>query len=152
MRVRFSFVTVLLAATASALSMRRAPPRMAQRSNRNFDAVGLADRLVGLAAVQEFLDENPRLDQGSRKLSGSVKDHINPESWDGDYDPRGVDLQVCWNAGAQLAAAALTEHRLFDANDVDFVAIAATRATLLSPFPGEGRPGVKVGVRAREAQ
>ncbi len=32
MRVRFSFVTVLLAATASALSMRRAPPRMAQRS------------------------------------------------------------------------------------------------------------------------
>ena len=25
-------------------------------------------------------------------------------------------------------------------------------ATLLSPFPGEGRPGVKVGLRARAAQ
>ena len=54
--------------------------------------------------------------------------------------------------GAQLPAAALTEHRLFDANEVDFDAMAAAHATLLSPFPGEGRPGVKVGVRAREAQ
>ena len=79
-----------------------------------------------------------------------MKDHINPESWDGDYDPRGVDLQACWKTGAQLAAAALTECRLFDANEVDFDAIAATRATLLSPFPGEGRPGVKVDARAAQ--
>ena len=122
--------------------------RMAQRSNRNFDAVGLADRLVGLAAVQEFLDENPRLDQGSRKLSGLVKDHINPKSWPGDYDPTNVDLQLCWKKGAQLAATAC----LFDANEVNFAAIAATGATLLSPFPGQGRPGVKVGLRARAAQ
>ena len=98
------------------------------------------------------------LDQGSRKLSGSVKDHINPESWDGDYDPRGVDLQVCWKAGSQLAAAALTECRLFAAAEVDFAAMAAAGAmgaagvTLLSPFPGEGRPGVKVDLRARAAQ
>ena len=92
------------------------------------------------------------LDQGSRKLSGRVKDHINPESWDGDYDPRDVDLQVCWKTGAQLAAAALTECRLFAAAEVDFAAMAAAGATLLSPFPGEGRPGVKVDLRARAAQ
>ena len=80
------------------------------------------------------------------------------ESWDGDYDPRGVDLQVCWKAGAQLAAAALTECCLFAAAEVDFAAMAAAGAmgaagaTLLSPFPGEGRPGVKVDLRARAAQ
>ena len=91
-----------------------------------------------------------RLDQGSRKLSGSVKDHINPESWDGDYDPRGVDLQACWKTGAQLAAAALTECRLFAPAEVDFAAMAAAGATLLSPFPGEGRPGVKVDARAAQ--
>ena len=106
--------------------------------------------LVGLAAVQEFFDENPHLDQGSRKLSGPVKDHVNPESWEGGYDPRGVDLQVCWKAGAQLAAAALTECRLFAAAEVDFAAMAAAGATLLSPFPGEGRPGVKVDARAAQ--
>ena len=55
-----------------------------------------------------------------------------------------------WKAGA--AAAALMEHRLFAANEVDFDAMAAAHATLLSPFPGEGSPGVKVGVCPREAQ
>ena len=41
---------------------------------------------------------------------------------------------------------------------VDFAAMAAAGAmgaagaTLLSPFPGEGRPGVKVDLRARAAQ
>ena len=127
--------------------------RMAQRSNRNFDAVGLADRLVGLAAVQEFLDENPELDQGSRKLSGRVKDHINPASWKGDYDPTNVNLPACWTKGALLAKAALTEHHLFTDDEVDFDAIAAQEgATMLMPVPGEGRPGVKVGVLARAAQ
>ena len=63
-----------------------------------------------------------------------------------------VDVQGGGKPGAQLGAAAVTRHRLFDANDVDFDAMAAAHATLLSPFPGEGRPGVKVGVRAREAQ
>jgi len=110
------------------------------------------DRLVGLTAVQQFLDENPHLDQGSRKLSGGVKDHINPASWEGDYDPRGVDLKLCWNEGAKLAAAALKEHRLFSADEVNVATLAAAGATLLSPFPGEGRPGVKVDLRAREAQ
>ena len=41
---------------------------------------------------------------------------------------------------------------LFNANEVNFEVMAAAGATLLSPFPGEGRPGVKVGLRAREAQ
>ena len=85
-------------------------------------------------------------------LSGLIKDHINPESWDGDYDPTNVDLQLCWKKGAQLAATALTEHGLFNADEVNFTAIAATGATLLSPFPGQGRPGVKVGLRARATQ
>ena len=31
-------------------------------------------------------------------------------------------------------------------------AMGAAGATLLSPFPGEGRPGVKVDLRARAAQ
>ena len=46
----------------------------------------------------------------------------------------------------------LTEHGLFPADEVDFAGLAAAGATLLSPFPGEGRPGVKVGLRARAAQ
>ena len=46
----------------------------------------------------------------------------------------------------------MTEHGLFNADEVNFTAIAATGATLLSPFPGQGRPGVKVGLRARAAQ
>ena len=108
--------------------------------------------LSGLLTVQEFFDENPRLDEGSRKLSGLVKDHINPKSWEGDYNPTGVDLQLCWKTGAQLAAAALTEHMLFNADEFNFEVMAAAGATLLSPFPGEGRLGVKVGLRAREAQ
>ena len=38
------------------------------------------------------------------------------------------------------------------ADEVNFAGLAAAGATLLSPFPGEGRPGVKVGLRARAAQ
>ena len=40
----------------------------------------------------------------------------------------------------------------FSADEVNFAGLAAAGATLLSPFPGEGRPGVKVGLRARAAQ
>ena len=105
-----------------------------------------------MATVQEFLDENPHLDLGSRKLSGTIKDHINLKTWEGDYDPTGVNPSLCWKRAAQLAAAALTEHGLFNADKVDFDAWAAAGATLLSPCPGEGRPGVKVGLRARAAQ
>jgi len=32
-------------------------------------------------------DDNPEEDMGSRKLSGSVRDHINPMLWIGDTDP-----------------------------------------------------------------
>ena len=53
---------------------------------------------------------------------------------------------------AFFAAAALTEHGMFSADEVNFVGLAAAGATLLSPFPGEGRLGVKVGLRARAAQ
>ena len=49
-------------------------------------------------------------------------------------------------------AAALKEHRLFSADEVNVATLAAAGATLLSPFPGQGRPGVKVGLRARAAQ
>ena len=63
-----------------------------------------------------------------------------------------MDLQLCWKTGAQLAAAALTEHMLFNVDEVNFEVMAAAGATLLSPFPGEGRPGVKVGLRVRAAQ
>ena len=50
-----------------------------------------------------------------------------------------------------LAAAALTEHGMFSADEVNFAGLAAAGATLLSPFPGEGRLGVKVGLRAHAA-
>ena len=73
-------------------------------------------------------------------------------SWEGDYDPRGVDIKLCFKKGAQLATAALTEHGMFSAEEVNYAGLAAAGATLLSPFPGEGRPGVKVGLRARAAQ
>ena len=53
---------------------------------------------------------------------------------------------------SQGKAAALTEHRLFSADEVNVATLAAAGATLLSPFPGEERPGVKVDLRAREAQ
>ena len=99
-----------------------------------------------------FLDENPHLDQGSRKLSGAVKDHINPETWKGDCNPANVDLMLCWKKGALLAKEALTEHDVFADADVNFDAIAATGATMLTPVPGEMRPGVRVELRARAAQ
>ena len=51
--------------------------RMLQRSNRNFDVVGLVDRILGIVSVQRFFDRNPRLDAGSRKLSGNITDHVN---------------------------------------------------------------------------
>ena len=41
---------------------------------------------------------------------------------------------------------------MFSADEVNVATLAAAGATLLSPFPGEGRPGVKVDLRAREAQ
>ena len=71
---------------------------------------------------------------------------------EGNYDPTNVELALCWKNGALLAKEALTEHNLYAAADVDFDAIAATRATMLSPFPGEGRPGVKVELHARAAE
>ena len=101
--------------------------------------MGLADRLVGLLVVQLFLNENPSLDQGSRKLSGRVKDHINRE---GEYDPRGVGLELCFMKGAQQTTAALTEHGMFSADKVNYAGLDAAGATLLSPFPGKD---VKVG-------
>ena len=66
--------------------------RMLQRSNRNFDAVGLVDRIIGIVAVQRFFDRNPHLDAGSNKLSGNIKDHVNPASWSGDTDPSTVNI------------------------------------------------------------
>ena len=88
----------------------------------------------------------------SKSLSGAVKDHVNPASWEGDYDPRGVDLKLCWKTGALLAVEAVREHGLFSAGEINFEVMAAAGAALLSPFPGEGRPGVKVGLRVRAAQ
>ena len=82
--------------------------RMMQRSNRNFDAVGLADRIIGLMSVARFLDQHPELDAGSRKLSGDIKDHVNPATWKGSTDPSKVNLGIAWKQGATLAAAALT--------------------------------------------
>ena len=78
---------------------------------------------------------------------------LNPvASWEGDYDPRGVDVKLCFKKVALLPATALTEHGMFSADEVNFAGLAAAGATLLSPFPGEGRLGIKVGLRARAAQ
>ena len=58
----------------------------------------------------------------------------------------------CWKKGALLAKEALTEQDMFADADVNFDAIAATGATMLTPVPGKMRPGVRVELRARAAQ
>ena len=113
---------------------------------------------------------NPNLDAGSVKLSGEVKDHVNPTSWLGDHDPRKVDLAKCWKRGAVLAASALTEHGLYSPAEVNFAAIAIApehtapsqpgvlegHATMLKPFgpnyKDNGRPGVSAGIVPRDAE
>ena len=73
---------------------------------------------------------------------GAIKDHINPETWKGDCNPANVDLTMCWKKGALLAKEALTKHDVFADANVNFDAIAATGATMLTPIPGKMRPGV----------
>ena len=51
-----------------------------------------------------------------------------------------------------LAKEALMEQDVFADADVNFDAIGATGATMLTPVPGEMRPGVRVELRARAAQ
>lgn len=140
--------------------------RMAQRSNRNFTVTGLAERMMDIMFMQEYFDEYPDEDSGSKKLSGAVKDHINPTSWEGDVDPSHVDITQCWKAGAALAASVLTADGRFDANELNFDLIATTgvpvtirgpgnqnktyegAATMLKPLgPGYGDNG-RVGVSA----
>ncbi len=78
------------------------------------------------------------------KLSGNIKDHVNPASWSGDTDPSTVNIGVMWKVGAALAGQALTADGAYTADQVAFDQIAATSdATMLQPL-GEaaGRPGV----------
>ena len=70
------------------------------------NAVGLVDRILAIVSVQRFFDRNLRLDAGSRKLSGNIKDHVNPASWSGDTNPAAVDLGVQWSVGAVRARGA----------------------------------------------
>ena len=51
-----------------------------------------------------------------------------------------------------LAKEALMEQDVFADADVNFDAIGATGATMLTPVPGEMRPGVMVALGARVAQ
>ena len=125
--------------------------RMMQRSNRNFDAVGLVDRIIGIVAVQRFFDRNPHLDAGSNKLSGNIKDHINPASWSGNTNPATVNLGVQWNVGAALAGQALTADGVYTAEEVNYAQIATTSdATMLQPRGvAGGRPGVSPHIDRR---
>ena len=110
--------------------------RMAQRSNRNFTVTGLAERMMDIMFMQEYFDEYPDEDHGSKKLSGAVKDHINPTSWEGDVDPSHVDITQCWKAGAALAASALTADGRFDPNELNFDLIATTGVPVTIRGPG----------------
>ena len=51
-----------------------------------------------------------------------------------------------------VAYSTVPSFKLASGCEINFAGLAAAGATLLSPFPGEGRPGVKVGLRARAAQ
>jgi len=110
--------------------------RMAQRSNRNVTVTGLAERMMDIMFMQEYFDEHPDEDSGSKKLSGAVKDHINPTSWEGDVDPSHVDITQCWKAGAALAASALTADGRFDPNELNFDLIATTGVPVTIRGPG----------------
>ena len=101
----------------------------------------LADRIIGLMSVARFLDQHPELDAGSRKLSGDIKDHVNPATWKGNTDPTKVNLGIAWKQGATLAAAALTADGVYSQEQVNYINIAAmSNATMLEP--AAGRPGV----------
>ena len=125
--------------------------RMLQRSNRNFDVVGLVDRILGIVSVQRFFDRNPRLDAGSRKLSGNITDHVNPASWGKSTNPATVNLGVQWNVGAALAGQALTADGVYSAEEVNYAQIATTSdATMLQPLGAAGgRPGVSPAIDRR---
>ena len=95
-------------------------------------------------SVARFLDQHPELDAGSRKLSGDIKDHVNPTTWKGDTDPSKVNLGIAWKQGATLAAAALTADGVYTQEQVNYIQIAAMgNATMLEPLGATaGRPGV----------
>ena len=87
---------------------------------------------------------HPELDAGSRKLSGDIKDHVNPATWKGNTDPSKVNLGIAWKQGATLAAAALTADGVYTQEQVNYTQIAAmSNATMLEPLgAAAGRPGV----------
>ena len=122
---------------------------MMQRSNRNFDAVGLADRIIGLMSVARFLDQHPELDAGSRKLSGNITDHVNPASWSGDTNPAAVDLGVQWSVGVVLAGQALTADGVYTADQVNYAQIAAPCDATMLLGVAAGRPGVLAAIVRR---
>ena len=93
----------------------------------------------------------PHLDAGSNKLSGTIKDHVNPASWSGNTNPATVNLGVQWNVGAALAGQALTADGVYTAEEVNYAQIATTSdATMLQPRGvAGGRPGVCTSIAAR---
>ena len=111
----------------------------------------LVDRIVAIVSVQRFFDRNPRLDAGSRKLSGNITDHVNPASWSGDTNPAAVDLGAQWSVGAALAGQALAADGMYMPDQVNYTHIAASSdATMLQPLGVEaGRPGVSSAIHRR---
>ena len=113
--------------------------------------------------MTDFNVKHPELNNGGRKLSGPVKDRMNPKSWEGDVDPRGVDVSAAWKTGGGLAAKILQADKVYSTDETDFAAIArAEEATMLKPMgpvyvdaagirsgPGygdNGRPGVSAQI------
>ena len=109
------------------------------------------DRILAIVSDQRFFDRNPRLDAGSRKLSGNITDHVNPASWSGDTNPAAVDLGAQWSVGAALAGQALTADGVYTADQVNYAQIAASSdATMLQPLGvAAGRPGVSAAIVRR---
>ena len=117
----------------------------------------------GICAVNEYYVKHPALDKGARKLSGVIKDRINPESWTGDVNPTGVDVAGAWAMGAALAGRILRSDNVYSHAETDYAAIRlAEKATMLEPLgpvyedeqgvrsgPGygdNGRPGVSKAI------
>ena len=64
----------------------------------------MEERITAGIQVADVFELYPQWDRGSRRLSGDVKDHVNPEPWEGSTSALGVNVSTCWLAGAVDAA------------------------------------------------
>ena len=110
-------------------------------SQRNFDMLQLEEKASHAMQVSEIYSRRPHWDRGSRRLSGSL-DNWNVASWSGCVDVNKVNVVQAWTAGLARARARLEVTGLFEAQELDFMALAAEGITAL--FPQGKRVGAQL--------